>query len=121
VAQNGVWVIVVLATLGVASQPTSSQEPPRYTDGDAFDVYSALMPSPIGGESVMVVNTTITPEKCPLSVAEMPDTDFREAVQDFHRKNGEARILVGELRSPLKADFVDRMELDSYFRRGAHR
>lgn len=124
-AKNGVWIIVVLAAVAVASQPTSAQEPPRYTDRDAFDVYSALMPSPIGGKSVMVVNTTIKPERCTLSAAEMaaemPDTDFREAVQDFHRKNDEARILAGEFRSPVKADLVDRKELDSYFRRGADR
>jgi hypothetical protein len=120
VPNYGVWFIVVLAAVAVASQPTSPrQEPLRYTDGDAFDVYSALMPSPIGVKSVLVVNTTIKPEGCPVSEADMPDADFREAVKDFHRENDEARILAGEFRSPVKADFVDRRELDSYFRRGA--
>jgi len=112
------WFILVFVAAALASGQTGSrQTPPRYTDVDAFAVYSALMPSPVGGKSVLVVNTTIKPT-CSLSHADIPDADFREAVQDFLRESNEAQILAGEFRTSSRVDIVDRKELDSYFRRG---
>jgi hypothetical protein len=121
--RNLAWFIFVLASAAVASQPTRSrQTPTRYTDVDAFDVYSAVMPRPISGKAVLVVNTTTKPETCSLTdadIANIPNADFREAMQDYRRANNELWILAGEFRGPVKADFVDRKELDSYFRKGA--
>jgi len=120
--QTFAWFIFLVAAAAVASQPTGSRQSPNtYTDVDAFDVYSAVMPRPIGGKALLVVNTTTKSDMCSPTDAAIANVDvpFREAMQDYRRANNEIRVLAGEIHGAVNADFVDRKELDSYFRKGA--
>jgi hypothetical protein len=113
----GFALFVVFVTL----RPIAScQTPNTYTDTDAFNVYSVLMPSPIGGKVVLVVSTTTKPDRCSLDDTSIPDADFREAVQDFQRTNKQEWNLAEEFtRASVKANLIDSKEWKSYFRKGA--
>ena len=110
-----VFIVVVITFQPIASCQTST----TYNDTDAFNVYSALMPSPIGGKTVLVVSATKKPERCSLDDTTMPDADFREAVQDFQRTNKQEWNLAEEFtRASVKANLIDSKEWKSYFRKG---
>jgi hypothetical protein len=95
------------------------QNPVAYTDPDAFNVYLALMPTPINGRAVLVVDATRNPERCSLNDESIPDPDFREAMHDFHRANKQVRTLARDFRSAVKAELIHSEELKSYFRKSA--
>ena len=112
----GFALFIIFVTL----RPTASGRAPNtYLDIDAFNVYSALIPSPIGGKLVLVVSTTMKPDRCSLDDTSMPDADFREAVQDFQRTNKQEWNLAEEFASTsVKANLIDSKEWKSYFRKG---
>jgi hypothetical protein len=118
--RNAASFAIVLVFVTLTFQPFAyCQKPVEYADPDAFNVYSALMPTPINGRAVLVVDATRKAERCSLNDESMPDSDFREAMQDFHRANKQVWTLAKEFRSSVQADLIDSKELKSYFRKSA--
>jgi len=118
--RNAASFAIVLVFVTLTFPPIAScQTPVEYADPDAFNVYSALIPTPISGRAVLVVDATRNPPRCSLNEEDIPDPDFREALQDFHRANEQVRTLAKEFRSSVKADLIDSKELKSYFRKSA--
>ena len=105
----------VLLLLVLIPQCAVAASQNNITDDDAVAVYSALIPSPISGKPVLVLNNTVKPTPCSLKDADIPDEDLRAAMQDFRRGSDVLRPLTWN----RGAEFIDRKEYESYFRRGA--
>src|SRR5690349_19816582 len=92
----------------------------KLTNDDAVSVYSALIPTPSSGKSVLVVNSTVKPAPCSLKDSDIPDEDLRAAMEDFRRGNDEPQHLEWN-RGAGAPEFIDRTEFESYFQRGAEK
>jgi hypothetical protein len=87
---------------------------PRYADADALLVYKAVIPSS-SRFSVLMVNSTVEPTQCTPSEKDMPDAQFREALDAFHRANSQKWNLSGLLNDQK---LITETELDSIFKSG---
>lgn len=106
--------VVAVLTFGYEAH---SQTARLYTDKEAFKVYSAIMPGVIAGKTTLVEDTTAKrPVNC-LKDESVSDPDLREALADYQHVNERVWILSGEFDTGSKRDFVQRKELDSFFRK----
>jgi hypothetical protein len=84
------------------------------SDSDAAQIYTTFLLSR-GKQTVMVVSTTVAPMCIPTD-SEMPDKDFRAALNDFRRVSLEKKeISVG---LPSGNELIRDNEVDSFFKSG---
>jgi len=108
--------LLLLALIPLGAVVAANQS--NVTDEDSVAVYSMLIPAPISGKPVLVLNGTVKPTPCWLKDSDIPDEDLRAAMQDFRRGNDVLRPLTWN-RGAGTPEFIDRKEFESYFRRGA--
>jgi hypothetical protein len=111
------FIIIAVVAVLTFGYKAHSQTAAAYSDEEAFRIYSAIMPGLIAGKAMLVEDTTAKrPGNC-LKDESVSDPDLREALADYHHVNEHIWILSGEFDKGSKRDFVQRTELDSFFRK----
>lgn len=105
--------LILLVSVCFAQQQAKSVE--TYADKDAVAIYHALMPAPINGRALLLLETTRNAEMCKRVFSdERVSGEYAEALADFGRVNSQ----VWNLRSLLGNEgysFITPQELDSLF------
>ena len=109
----GFTIVLTLVMLLAIAPAVHPQEPSN--DPDSVAIYLKLLPKSSNGKMPLILKTTTTSERCPVKVGDVPEPDFRQAVESFMTENRVEHDISSVLAHADGYRFITRPEFASYF------